>query len=207
MTQGIRNERPLHDFARAFAVIAVLLAIAWVAGFAWFVRGSLREGTPNASADGIVVLTGGADRVATGLRLLNEGRARVLLISGVGHGAGLAEIIRHAGLEFEDGADREAPARITLGRSATTTIGNADETAAWAADNHLHSLLVVTAGYHMQRALREIGRAAPNLTLYPEPVMPPALRSGTYPSTLRLLANEYDKWLISTLGLTRLESG
>ena len=73
--------------------------------------------------------------------------------------------------------------------------------------HHLHSLLVVTAGYHMQRALQEIRRAAPDLTLYPEPVIPPALRSGSDPSTLRLLANEYDKWLISTLGLTRLEAG
>ena len=167
----------------------------------------MRSGDPHASADGIVVLTGGADRVATGLRLLNEGRARVLLISGVGHGAGLADITRRAGLNDEDGAGPATPARITLGRNATSTTGNADETASWAAENHLHSLLVVTAGYHMQRALQEIRRVAPELTLYPEPVMPPALRSGTDPSTLRLLANEYDKWLISALGLTRLEVG
>jgi uncharacterized SAM-binding protein YcdF (DUF218 family) len=94
---------------------------------------------------------------------------------------------------------------VTVGRSATDTLGNADETAAWAHANNVHSLIVVTAGYHMKRALTELGRKLPDVALYPAPVVPPALRGGTQLSTLRLLADEYTKWLAAELGLTRLQ--
>jgi uncharacterized SAM-binding protein YcdF (DUF218 family) len=95
---------------------------------------------------------------------------------------------------------------ITLGRAATSTAGNADETAAWAQANHLHSLLVVTAFYHMPRALFELGRTDPALTLRPVPVTPRAASGGSL-ATLSLLAAEYTKFLASTAGLTRLEHG
>jgi hypothetical protein len=57
----------------------------------------------------------------------------------------------------------------------------------------------------MQRAMTELTRTLPGVTLYPVPVVPPALRGGTQFSTLRLLANEYTKWLAAELGLTRLQ--
>ena len=41
----------------------------------------------------------------------------------------------------------------------------------------MHSLIVVTAGYHMPRALAELRRALPDVTLYPVPVQPPAMRA------------------------------
>ena len=185
----------------ALAVVAAacgLLAAAWLAGFVWFVHGAVRADTGRAQADGIVVLTGGADRIATGLRLLQAGRGRVLLISGVGHGAALPTLLRGAGIEPGDLAGR-----VTLGRSATSTAGNADETAAWANERGLHSLLIVTASYHMPRALTELQRSLPDVRLIPAPVLPPALRGGRGPSTWRLLAQEYTKWLAAQLGLAR----
>jgi hypothetical protein len=97
--------------------------------------------------------------------------------------------------------------RITLGREATSTIGNADETASWVAREKLHSLLVVTASYHMMRAMTELQRSLPGVQLIPAPVLPPALRSGGGSfATVRLLAHEYTKWLASELGLTRLSA-
>ena len=51
-------------------------------------------------------------------------------------------------------------ARVTLGRGATTTRGNAQETAAWAKANAIHSLLVVTALPHAPRTGRTGSRAA-----------------------------------------------
>ncbi len=152
-----------------------------------------------ARADGIVVLTGGAERIMTGVRLLQQGRGRVLLISGVGHGAALDDLLRGTGID-------PAPlaARITLGRTATSTTGNADETAAWVAEQDLHSLLVVTASYHMPRALTELQRSLPDIAMTPVPVIPPALRVLRTLSTWRLLAHEYTKWLASELGLARL---
>jgi uncharacterized SAM-binding protein YcdF (DUF218 family) len=98
-------------------------------------------------------------------------------------------------------------ARVTLGRDAITTRGNADETAAWARANAIRSLIVVTAAYHMPRALIEIARAAPDLTLYPVPVTPEALREpglGVGVMRLRLMAEEYVKFLVASVDLTAL---
>jgi uncharacterized SAM-binding protein YcdF (DUF218 family) len=178
------------------------LALAWLGGFLWFVHAVQVPAGTDARADGIVVLTGGADRIAAGLRLLQAGQGRALLISGVGKGAELARLARQAGVD-----PASLAGRITLGRAATSTTGNADETAQWARDEKLHSLLVVTASYHMMRAMTELQRTLPGLVLLPAPVLPPALRSGSGSfSTVRLLAHEYTKWLVSELGLTRLEA-
>ena len=176
-----------------------LLALAWGGGFVWFVRAAWVAGAPPAAADGIVALTGGAERVETALKLLAEGRARVLLISGVGGAADFAELAHRAGV------DPALAPRVTLGRSATTTRGNAAETAEWARADNVTSLIVVTAGYHMPRALTELSRAMPGVTLYPAPVLPPALRQPGL-AALRLLAGEYNKWLATEAGLSALGS-
>ena len=188
----------------ALAVLSAacgLLAAAWLAGFIWFVQGAVRADAGRARADGIVVLTGGADRIVTGLHLLQAGRARVLLISGVGHGALLSNLLHGTGIDADGLASR-----VTLGRAATSTAGNADETAAWASERSLHSLLVVTASYHMPRAMTELQRSLPDVRLIPVPVVPPALRGGRGPSTWRLLAQEYTKWLAAQFGLARLSA-
>ena len=62
------------------------LVLAWAGGFAWFLHAARVTAEPPAHADGIVALTGGAERVETALNLLAEGRARLLLVSGVGGG-------------------------------------------------------------------------------------------------------------------------
>jgi uncharacterized SAM-binding protein YcdF (DUF218 family) len=174
------------------------LALAWVVGFAWFLHAAWATAEPPAAADGIVALTGGAERVETALKLLAEGHARVLLISGVG---GATEF---AGLAHRAGVDPTLRARVTLGRSAASTRGNAAETAEWAHANGLRSLIVVTAGYHMPRALAELSRAMPDVALYPAPVLPPALRQPGL-TALRLLAGEYSKWLATEAGLSALD--
>jgi uncharacterized SAM-binding protein YcdF (DUF218 family) len=169
---------------------AALLALFWGAGFAWFLRMAGEQSPLPTRADGIVALTGGAGRVEMALRLLAEGRARVALISGVGGAAEFAALARRAGVDPALGA------RVTLGRAAQSTRGNAAETAAWAGANDIRTLIVVTAFYHMPRALAELSRALPAVRLYPAPVMP-----GT---SWRLLAGEYTKWLAAELGLSAL---
>jgi uncharacterized SAM-binding protein YcdF (DUF218 family) len=190
-----------HWLAAAAGLLAILV-LAWAGGFAWFVhRANLVAAAP-ARADGIVALTGGSGRVETALRLLVEGRARIALLSGIGGGAELTQLAHRAGLD-------PAPLgnRVTLGRNATSTRGNATETAAWARENGVRSLIVVTAGYHMPRALTELAHAMPDVALYPVPVMPPAMQAPggvRDAATLRLMAEEYTKWLASTLGLSAL---
>lgn len=184
---------------RLALVLAVpaALALASAGGFAWFLHAAWVTAEPPAQADGIVALTGGAERVETALRLLAEGRARVLLVSGVGGAADFAILAHRAGV------DAGLRAAVTLGRSAASTHGNAAETADWARANGLRSLIVVTAGYHMPRALAELSRALPGLTLYPVAVLPPAMREPGL-TALRLLAGEYTKWLATEAGLSAL---
>jgi uncharacterized SAM-binding protein YcdF (DUF218 family) len=176
------------------AVLGVVLAFA--TGFAWFVHRAESPGMAPPHTDGIVAFTGGPDRVETALRLLAEGRADRLLLSGIGGGAELAELARRAGVD-----PRPLATRVTIDRSATTTRGNAAETAAWARDNGIRSLLVVTASYHMPRALTELARALPEATLYPLPVVPTE-RSDRTAVPLRLVAEEYLKFLATTAGLS-----
>ena len=179
--------------------VAMLIALVWVAGFAWFMHLAGADATTPMQADGIVALTGGADRVGTALQMLAEGRAPRLLISGVARGTEIAELARQAGL-----SPGPIAAQVTLGRAATSTQGNAAETAAWVESNHVRSLIVVTAGYHMPRALLELGHALPGVALFPAPVQPPAMRGHAEPGTWRLLASEYNKWLAVRLGLVQL---
>lgn len=181
------------------ALLGGIAVAGFGAGFAWFVHASLRPGPPPPHADGIVALTGGADRVETALHLLLAGRARRLLISGVAPAAGLADLARRARLD-----PARVAGQVTLGHQATSTVGNATETAAWVQAHRIRTLIVVTAGYHMQRALLELGRALPGTRLYPDPVLPPALRGRLDVAMLRLLAEEYAKYLGALAGLPRL---
>jgi uncharacterized SAM-binding protein YcdF (DUF218 family) len=184
---------------RAVLGVAVGLALTWGAGFGWFLHNASHPLPPPPRADGIVVLTGGAGRVEAALRLLAGGRARRLLVSGVGGPAEFATLARRAGVDPALGD------RVTLGRAAMTTRGNAAEAAAWARANDISSLIVVTAGYHMPRAMAELTRAMPGVTLYPAAVTPPALRDGAEPALLPLLASEYTKFLAAEIGLTALD--
>jgi len=185
---------------RILAILTCVLCIAWFAGFLWFARDAVRVPAPPPTADGIVALTGGAERIATAIELLRAGRARKLLVSGVGPGAELTKLFRGTGID-----PATLRQRITLGREATNTLGNAAEAAKWARENDVHSVIVVTAGYHMKRALQAFGQAMPGVTLYPAPVVPAALRGPKGLSALKLLAEEYTKWLASSVGLSKLK--
>ncbi len=187
------------------AVLAVLAGLALLAGglacgFAWFAVEARQVAGPPPEADGIVVLTGGAGRVELGLRLLAEHRGARLLVSGTGRGD-LVDLVAAAGLPAEIAA-RIAHDRVTLGRGARSTRGNARETAAWAGTHGMRSLIVVTSGYHMRRALWELRRTVPaQVVLHPAPLVP-HLPDGHDEVPLRLLAAEYAKWLGAMAGLS-----
>ncbi len=185
--------RPLTVIARVLLTAGMI----WLTGFGVFDQYARHKRPAPVEADGILALTGGADRVETALRLLDAGVAPVLLISGVGR-VDLTELAARAHLD----ADHLAP-RVTLGRTAQTTLGNAAEVIPWASQHQIHKLAIVTAGYHMPRALLEVGRTLPGVILIPVPVIPPALRQRRAISTLALLANEYDKLLAAALGWPR----
>lgn len=187
----------------AFGAVALLVPALPVAGFLWFLRAAAAPpADPALRAEGIAVLTGGADRVQTGLRLLLADGAARLIVSGAHRDASLQDLVRGAGLPPEV-ADFVA-GRATLGRAAATTRGNAAEIAAWAREGRIASIRVVTAGYHMPRALLELRRALPEAALLPHPVVPAPLRGPAGARPWRLLLGEYAKLVGAWLGLSRL---
>jgi len=196
----IQRFRPGQRWRQMLALTVSGLILALFGGFVWFVTAVERvPGLPE-HADGIVALTGGPDRVTDALRLLSDRRADRMLVTGIGGGAPLHDLALHAEVDTHFLASR-----ITLGRGAASTHGNATETAAWVRENNLHSLIIVTACYHMPRAIVEMARALPGVQLYPAPVSPPSLHLASW-NGLRLLGEEYGKFLAAWIGLTDFES-
>ena len=177
----------------AYPLPPLIVLTALVGGFIWFTGEAERPGQLPPHADGIVVLTGGPDRIEAGFRLLAAGRADRLLVTGV-HGAELADLTRRAGVDLAPFAGR-----VTLGRTATSTRTNAIETAEWNRRAPAAGLIIVTAGFHMPRAMAELRRALPGVMLYRSPA-----HSGAKQPSLRILATEYIKWLAAEGGLTGL---
>jgi uncharacterized SAM-binding protein YcdF (DUF218 family) len=171
----------------AMAVSAGLFAV----GFLLFALTVTQESSgPEASADGIVVLTGGEQRILEGARLLRLGRARRLLISGVNARTSRDDIQRLTGL-----SEAGFACCVDLGYRARDTVGNAEEARAWAAERRYASLIVVTSSYHMPRSLAELSLALPAVTLVPHPVAPRAGHWWLSPGTARALVSEYVKFL------------
>ncbi len=185
------------------AASAALLGsgVAWGMGFSRFNDAARQVGEVPVRADGIVVLTGGADRIDAALRLLIEGHAPLLMVSGVARGADLADLAHRVPL------DADQAGRVTLGHVAQSTSGNAAETAPWVRAHGMRRLIVVTAGYHMPRALLEMQRVMPEVELHPVAVQSPALRGAPPATAVRMLASEYDKLLAVRFGLAHLLDG
>ena len=190
---------------RRLSLLALALLLLWFGGFIWFLR-AVQETVGDAStADAIVVLTGGTERVETGFRLLDEGLAPRLFVSGVHPESRLADLARGAGLD-----PARLQGRVELGHAAASTRGNAVEIAAWARPRQIAKIRLVTAGYHMPRARTELRRAMPGLLVQAHPVTPARLRAeGAFwqPRNWGLLFGEYMKFLGAELGLSAIFGG
>jgi uncharacterized SAM-binding protein YcdF (DUF218 family) len=186
--------------ARLAALLAGAVAAlaAWGGGLAWFAA-HMPDGVddPLTRTDAIVVLTGGAGRLGTGLDLLAAGRADKLFVSGVYRGVDVSELLR-----VSEKAPDPFACCIDLGHDARDTVGNAAETAHWMAAQGFRSLRLVTANYHLPRSLLEFRRAMPEIEMIPHPVFPAQLRSGQWwwrPKTALLIVGEYNKYLVARL--------
>lgn len=167
-----------------------ILAALWLGGFVWFVA-ALPEAPqqPTRRTDGIVVLTGGAYRIALAARLLADGMAERMLVSGVYNLVDDETLRRSVGISPELFA-----CCVDLGRAATNTAENAQETATWAADHNYRSLRVVTDYDHMPRSLKELQRAMPTVELIAHPVSRYTVGKDMKRASLSRLALEYLKF-------------
>lgn len=145
--------------------------------------------------DGIVVLTGGRQRIDQAVKLLDEGVAARLLISGVNPATTGSQIQRLTSAEpalFECCVD--------IGHDAIDTRGNANEAALWVLENGYQNVLVVTSNYHMPRSLMELERVDDKTHFIPYPVVNQEYGRFDWlrdPMVLNVLASEYGKFVIA----------
>jgi uncharacterized SAM-binding protein YcdF (DUF218 family) len=193
-----RSRKRLRGILAVVGVVLVAAFLTWLVGLVQFAS-SIPEhvAQPDRATDAIVVLTGGTDRVATGLRLLAENKAQRALISGVHPETDINRLVEAAGQST--GA---IAGRVDTGRAARDTAGNAAETAAWMQEHGFHSLRLVTSSYHMPRSLLEMSRRLPNTEIIPHPVLSNNVRQWDWwqsPGTASLIAREYMKYLLAWL--------
>jgi uncharacterized SAM-binding protein YcdF (DUF218 family) len=175
----------------------LVVAIIWLAGLMAFADRVQRQAPPSPTphADGIVALTGKSEaRIQEAMSLLQQGKARRLLVSGVNR-----EVTRPELRDVTAAPSRLYDCCVDLGFDAENTLGNAQEIAAWTKAKGFKSLIVVTSDYHMPRSLLEIRSALPGVKLIAYPVATPSLdahrwwRSGTGAKFMTL---EYTKYLV-----------
>ena len=157
---------------------------------------------------GIAVVTGSGGRIEAGLTLLLAGEGGRMLISGIGEGVSKEDILRVATTDAHFSAEEVTTLMgccIDLGPAARNTRGNADETRHWAEANALSTIILVTADFHVPRALVEFRRQMPEHKVVPHAVPTRGLgvdangRTQWWQSSVRLLtvSREYGKYLAS----------
>ena len=160
----------------------------WLVGFVLFVA-LLPRPLDNARTDGIVVLTGGPNRIQRGLSLMEQRQARRMLVSGVNL------TVRRR--DFQ--SNFKVPSRlfdccVDLGQDAIDTRSNGEETAAWVKKHGYKSLRLITTDWHMRRARFELDQSLPEgVTIQMD-----AVRSEP---DLRVLLSEYHKYLLRRLAV------
>lgn len=187
-----KRQRARRLWVGSALAVTTLLAIGFVV---FATAATLEPASPIQKADGVVALTGTQQRISAAASLLAEGHAKRLLVTGVNRQTTSDEIRRLTGLE-----ERLFECCVDLGYEAQDTMGNAEETRAWAKRRGFSSLIVVTSSYHMPRSLVELGRVMPDVKLIPFPVLSKQFRQETWwtsPGLIRLLASEYLKFLPS----------
>ena len=191
----------LKALFRSMSVLCVFVTLSLIAMLQHFILTLPKPASGDVSmTDGIVVATGGQARIEEGLRLLSEGRASQMLVTGVVKGISHTSLKRT--LRLTTAQIRALECCVDLDAAARDTICNARSAALWADANALKSLRLVTANYHLPRAQNEFQRAFPETSLHVFAVLPPDLKLDTWyrhwPSA-KLLVREYGKYLVSLI--------
>jgi len=146
-------------------------------------------------SDGIIVLTGGNNRLKQGIKLLINKKAKKLFVSGVYRGNDVRRL-----LAIQKQNPEEVLCCINIGYNATSTHGNAKETAEWVKNLKYKSIRLVTANYHMPRSLVLFRSAMPDIRIIPHPVYPPKFKYNKWwlsGRTVNLVISEYFKYIIA----------
>lgn len=186
------QRRTTGHIARALWSVFVLLVTIYVGGFLVYVAEYQRAAEPLFDqADAIVVLTGGPERIAEAVRLLQARHASRLLISGVNEQTDKDDLIRTV-----PALSQYMGCCVAIDHNASNTRENAEQTLAWARQNQITSLILVTSHAHLPRALFEFRALGSNdIMISPWRVGGPVHPEDWWhdPSMIRSMVIEYTK--------------
>lgn len=175
-----------------------MILAAWLTGFlyfSWIVR-TITVPRITGKTDADVVLTGGANRIETGLDLLKSGATQKLFISGVNDDVTLDQLISRWGGNLDD------PSRhVFLGYKARNTSQNASEVREWTRSQRIKTMRLVTSNYHMPRAWVEMRHAMPNIFIFRYPVVAGPEEYRINGGAVRLIFEEYNKTIFTWVRL------
>lgn len=191
----------MKDYALRFLRLATMsFAIGlwvWMSGWLLFLIGVTftYPKEPIEPTDAIIVLTGGQNRVNSGLDLLADNKAEYLFISGVNPDVKIEELVKiwRTDLDF-------IPCCIVLGQAASNTEGNAEESSEWVRAQNLKSIRLLTSNYHLPRAWLEFRHALPKQKIIVHPIHPTSMDSDSR-DFLGLSFAEYNKTILTWIRL------
>lgn len=184
----------INRWLQAMWLLIACVVLIIIHGLVWFTQQIPQQPLTSATkVDAVVVLAGGSLRIQHGLERLLQRRAKHLYVSGAGSGNQLATMAQRARRSVD-----QLPCCITIDHEAQNTYQNAELTAAWLQQNNYQSVLLVTANYHMPRAMLLFAHHAPHIAVTADPVFPRqfnAQKWWEWPTSTVLVLGEYGKYL------------
>jgi uncharacterized SAM-binding protein YcdF (DUF218 family) len=159
----------------------------WLYGIFNFYQIAQSISSTTTPVDGIVILTGGNQRIRTGLENVNDLNAARALISGVSKTVKISSMQR-----CQLQKHTHLLERIDIGYGAVNTFSNALEAAIWARTHQFKSIGLVTSRFHLPRSLWLFTKAMPEVRVSPVVV-------DANDSTFFHLLKEYHKYYLTKI--------
>ena len=158
----------------------------------------------NIESPNIVILTGGANRIKDGLKIIENFKNSKninykILVSGTGMGFTKSSLKKKLGPNFNS---QLIQCCIDLDGVSKNTLTNASETFKWTSKNDIKEFILITSNYHMPRAILEFKNVMPNLKIYTYAITPKKHDIKNWLSsyqTFSLVFTEYCKFIIAGL--------
>ena len=158
----------------------------------------------NIESPNIVILTGGANRIKDGLKIIEDFKNSKninykILVSGTGIGFTKSSLKKKLGPNFNS---QLIQCCIDLDGVSKNTLTNASETFKWTSKNDIKEFILITSNYHMPRAILEFKNVMPNLKIYTYAITPKKHDIENWLSsyqTFSLVFTEYCKFIIASL--------
>ncbi len=158
----------------------------------------------NIKSPNIVILTGGANRIKDGLKIIQDFKNSKninykILVSGTGMGFTKSSLKKKLGPNFNS---QLIQCCIDLDGVSKNTLTNASETFKWTNKNDIKEFILITSNYHMPRAILEFKNVMPNLKIYTYAITPKKHNIKNWLSsyqTFSLVFTEYCKFIIAGL--------